>query len=109
MEAELEREKVQRARMNARAKYRKNHKSEFASRLEEEAYKKLVIRLLHKCLLKIPPAVLYSNQHPKLSTNQRKIYNTAISNFMQIPGLSNTHHLHGLTMQIVKFFDEILN
>lgn len=109
MEAELKREKSQRERLHDRVNYRNKHKNEFRSRLEQEAYKKLVIRLLHKMLQQLPPKILYHNQRPKFSNNQRKIYDTAMNNFKQIPGLSNTHHQHGLTIQIVEFFDKILN
>lgn len=109
MEAQLKQEKMRRKLKRERENYRKTHRPEFMSRLEEEEYKKLVLRLLHKSLRQLPPNILYSNKRPCLTRNQQKIYDTAMNNFCQIPVLSNTQHLHGLAMQIVTFFDKILN
>lgn len=110
MEAELKQKKMQQKLLRERSNYRYKHKPGFMSRLEDEAYKKLIIRLLHKSLHQLPSQILYSGHRPHLSSNQEKIYHTAMTNFSNIPALSNNQpHLHGLTMQIVKFFDEILN
>lgn len=108
MEELLHREKMRRKMLRERANYHNKHKSEFMSRLEEDTYKKLVKRLLYKSLRQLPSKVLYETRNSHLSNNQQKIYNTAMINFKQIPGLPTTQHLHGLTMQIVQFFDKLL-
>lgn len=110
MENQINKERIKMNKRRNRIKYRKEERPKFQQKLQKEAYKKLIVKILHKLSRELPKKILYSPQQQNFSENQTKIYFTAVNNFKATRGLShNNSHLHGLTMQIVQFFDQLLN
>ncbi|XP_063709107.1 trichohyalin-like [Culicoides brevitarsis] len=109
MEKQLADEKQKARERLRRIKLRKENRQKVLCKLQYEAYKQILAKLLQKLSQGLPKKILYSPAEVNLTCEQLKIYKTALWNLNDTHGITGSSHLHGLTMQIVEFFDAFLN
>lgn len=110
MELQIKNTLCSKKQFRDRVTCRNKHIQEVVIKMQNQLKKEMVLKLLKKCVRRLPKQILYAQYHP-LTKNEQKIYDTALKCLCTVMGYPMSYrsqmYNHGIAMQVVKFVDKI--